>query len=80
MLEVGGSWEDYVWSYYKTMVDVATEKRIQQSANIRRPWQHIHSMLLPDEYFLQKSELDDVRTVFEKIGHSPDKVRSVFLD
>ncbi|CAK8675549.1 unnamed protein product [Clavelina lepadiformis] len=73
MLEVGGSWEDYVWSYYKTMVDVATEKRIQQSANIRRPWQHIHSMLLPDEYFLQKSELDDVRTVFEKIGHSPDK-------
>lgn len=74
MLEVSQSWEDSVWAYYKTMVDVASERFLQCIFHLKRPWQYEDQLELPDQYFEQQCSLDDLSEVFEKIACSADRV------
>ena len=77
MLGMAQSWEDCVWAYYKTIVDLTTEEVLQRSPQIKRPWQHIDDIALPDEYYMQRRDLNDVKEIFEKIACNSDQVCAV---
>ncbi|XP_078488280.1 nuclear pore complex protein Nup107-like [Ciona intestinalis] len=75
MLSVSSSWDDHLWAQYKTMVDMATERHIQQTANIMKPWQCVVKQIpLPDGYWKQNIDLGDCELVFNKIENSNDQI------
>uniref|UniRef100_H2YVP1 Nuclear pore complex protein n=1 Tax=Ciona savignyi TaxID=51511 RepID=H2YVP1_CIOSA len=76
MLEVSSSWEDHLWSHYKTMVDMATERHVQQTVNIWSPWQRVtqDTIPLPDGYWRQSVDLGRCSDIFDKIESSYDQI------
>ena len=56
------------------MVDVASERVFQRSPHIARSWQHVEDASLPDEYYMQQCDLNDLHEVFDRISCSSDKV------
>jgi len=79
MLGMAQSWEDCVWAYYKTMVDLTSENVLQQTPEIDRPWQHIETVALPDEYYMQQRDINDTKDIFDKIECTSNKVSTVIL-
>ena len=74
MLDKAQSWEDCLWAYYKTVVDLTIEDVLQRSPHINRPWQYVENISLPDDYYLQRRDLNDVKEIFNKIASTSDKV------
>ena len=74
MLAVCSSWEDCLWAYYKTMVDIATEQHLQQIPNQLLPWQHVTGSPLPmrGDYWTQS--VDQPEQIFERMDSSYDQV------
>ena len=69
------SWGDCVWAYYKLMVDLAIESKLQQSHNVLAKWQNAlfkTPPTLPDEFWDQKLDLNDCASVFNEIAASKD--------
>jgi len=69
------SWSDCVWVYYKLMVDLAIENKLQQSHNVLGKWQDAlfkTSPALPNEFWEQNLDLNDCSAIFDEIAASKD--------
>ena len=67
-----------MWAYFKTIVDVGSELAVEHALHVDRPWQHVHCSL-PDDYYMQKCGLDDLKDVFDKISLSTDSVSKALI-
>ncbi|XP_059153003.1 nuclear pore complex protein Nup107-like [Physella acuta] len=65
MLPVCASWMDYVWAYFKVMVDVKVEQEIRLHRHIDRQFEQ-----LPPEYFEKNYEPSEI---FKEINASNDE-------
>ncbi|KAL1509474.1 hypothetical protein ABEB36_004200 [Hypothenemus hampei] len=65
VLSVCNSWEDYLWTYMRSLVDIRVESEIRDCCNKYNGYQP-----LPDDYWLQKMSLNQV---FENLESCKNK-------
>ncbi|XP_030749921.1 nuclear pore complex protein Nup107 [Sitophilus oryzae] len=60
ILPVCNTWEDFLWAYMKCMVDIRVESEIRDCCTKDNGY-----LPLPDEYWIQRTSLNDVFTTLE---------------